>query len=62
MTGASGDRVTRHDSAPVVVQQQAPVVQAQPVNQVPQQQPVTIINNYYNTSTPMSGVNGMFGR
>ena len=26
------------------------------------QQPVTIINNYYNSSTPMSGVNGMFGR
>ena len=57
-----GDYVYR---TPVVVQQpavvqvpvQAPVQQAQPA---PQQ--VTIINNYYNTSTPMSGANGLFGR
>lgn len=55
-------RAVTYDSAPVVVQQQTPTLQAQPVNQAPPQQPVTIINNYYNTSTPMSGVNGMFGR
>lgn len=54
-------RAVVYESAPVVVQQ-APVtqVQAQPAQAQPQ--PVTIINNYYNTSTPMSGVNGMFGR
>jgi hypothetical protein len=28
-----------------------------------QQQPVTIINNYYNApATPMSAANGLFGR
>jgi hypothetical protein len=51
-----------YNSAPVVVQQ-APAmqVQSQPVAQPPPQQ-VTIINNYYNSSTPMSAANGMFGR
>jgi hypothetical protein len=41
--------------------QQAPAMQtyAAPA----QQQPVTIINNYYNTpATPMSAANGLFGR
>lgn len=46
-------------AAPVVLQQsattQAPVSAAQP-------QQVTIINNYYNSSTPMTAANGMFGR
>jgi hypothetical protein len=28
----------------------------------PQPQQVTIINNYYNSSTPMSGANSLFGR
>lgn len=43
--------------APAVVQQ-APAVQAQAP-----QQPVTIINNYYNApATPMSSANGLFGR
>lgn len=51
-----------YSSAPVVMQQ-APAmqVQPQPAAQPPPQQ-VTIINNYYNTSTPMSAANGMFGR
>lgn len=49
-------------STPAVVPQ-APVVQGQ-VQAAPQTQaqPVTIINNYYNTSTPMSGANALFGR
>lgn len=47
-----------YQPAPVVVQQ-APVVQpAAPA----QPQQVTIINNYYNSSTPMGAANGMFGR
>lgn len=53
----------------VVVAQPAYQAQAQPGYQVQAQaaapaqpQQVTIINNYYNSSTPMSGVNGMFGR
>lgn len=36
-------------------------VQAQPVATPPPQQ-VTIINNYYNTATPMSDANRLFGR
>lgn len=49
-----------------VAYQPAPVVTA--VSAAPAQpaaapaQPVTIINNYYNTSTPMSSANSMFGR
>jgi hypothetical protein len=31
-----------------------------PASTSPQQ--VTIINNYYNSSTPMAAANGMFGR
>jgi hypothetical protein len=54
-------RRVSYETAPVVVQQ-APVsqVQAQPPAQA--QQPVTIINNYYNTTTPMTSANGLFGR
>jgi hypothetical protein len=49
-------------SAPVVVQQ-APVAQGQVQATPPAQaQPVTIINNYYNSSTPMSSANSLFGR
>jgi hypothetical protein len=48
--------------APVLVQQAAPVAQvAAPATQTQPQQ-VTIINNYYGGATPMSAVNGMFGR
>jgi hypothetical protein len=57
-------RVVYQNSAPVVVQSAAPApvpMQAQPAAQ-PAQQPVTIINNYYNTSTPMTGANQLFGR
>ena len=39
----------------------APLRMPQPVVQ-PAAQPVTIINNYYNTPSPMSGANGLFGR
>jgi hypothetical protein len=58
----SNRRAAAYRSAPVVAQQPA-VVQApaQPAASAQPQQ-VTIINNYYNSSTPMSGVNGMFGR
>jgi hypothetical protein len=54
--------VVYSNPAPIVVQQPAAVVQApvQPAQAQPQQ--VTIINNYYGGSTPMSAVNGMFGR
>lgn len=46
--------------SPVVLQQ--PVqVQAPPAAAAPTQ-PVTIINNYYNSATPMSGANSLFGR
>jgi uncharacterized protein YcfJ len=51
-----------YGSAPVVVQP-APTVQtqAQPAAQSQPQQ-ITIINNYYNSSTPMTAANGLFGR
>jgi hypothetical protein len=52
-----------------VVYQQASVAQPAAVMQAPSQpvapgqpQQVTIINNYYNSSTPMSGANSLFGR
>ena len=57
----SNRRATAYRSAPVVVQPAAVQVPAQPAAATQPQQ-VTIINNYYNSSTPMSGVNGMFGR
>jgi hypothetical protein len=44
---------------PQVIMQ--PQVQAQPAAAAQPQQ-VTVINNYYNSAAPMSGVNGMFGR
>jgi hypothetical protein len=47
-------------AAPVVVQPAAQLPSQPPATTQPQQ--VTIINNYYHASTPMSGVNGMFGR
>lgn len=53
-------RAVGSDAAPAVVPA-ASVVPAQPAAQAQPQQ-VTIINNYYNTSTPMSAANGMFGR
>lgn len=55
-------RSAEYAPAPVVVQQ-APVVQSQAQPAAPAQpQQVTIINNYYNSSTPMGAANGMFGR
>jgi hypothetical protein len=56
----SNRRAVGYQTAPVVMQP-APYVQAQPAASPPPQQ-VTIINNYYHPSTPMSAVNGMFGR
>jgi len=49
-----------YDQAPAVVYQ-APAATSQPAAQ-PAPQQVTIINNYYNSPTPMSGANGLFGR
>ena len=64
LLGAVADANRRqvvYQTAPAVaqptVQMQAPVPAAAPT-----QAPVTIINNYYNTSTPMSGANSLFGR
>lgn len=58
------DYVYRTPSVPVVVQQpqvvQAASVQQQPAPAAPQQ--VTIINNYYGNTTPMSSANALFGR
>lgn len=60
------DYVYRSASVPMVVQQpppvvvQAPAQTVQPAQAAPQQ--VTIINNYYNSSSPMSAANGLFGR
>jgi len=49
-------------SAPIVVQP-APAVQVSAPSAAPAQpQQVTIINNYYNTPTPMTSANGLFGR
>ncbi len=49
-----------YPSAPAVVQ---PAAAAAPVQvAAPAQQPVTIINNYYGTASPMSGANSLFGR
>lgn len=50
-------------SAPQVVAQPAAVIPQQTQVAAPAQpQQVTIINNYYNSSTPMSGANSLFGR
>lgn len=53
-------RVVAQQPAPIVVQP-APQVQSAPATPTQPQQ-VTIINNYYHSASPMSGVNGMFGR
>lgn len=54
--------VTVYEPAPVVVPQ-SPAVQA-PAASAPAApaQPITIINNYYNSPSPMSAANGLFGR
>ncbi len=55
------NRRPAYESAPVYVQQPAPTVQAAPAAAAPVQS-TTIINNYYNTPSPMSSANGLFGR
>ncbi len=50
---------TNYATAPVTVS--APVQAAPAAAQAAPQQ-VTIINNYYNSATPMSGANSLFGR
>jgi hypothetical protein len=58
-----GDYVYRPSYPVVVAQPQPVVVQQAPVPQpAPAPQQVTIINNYYNNASPMSGANGLFGR
>lgn len=52
-------RTVAYDTAPVVVQPAPAAPTAQPAAPA---QPITIINNYYNTPTPMSGANSLFGR
>ena len=55
-------RVGAYERAPTAVVQQAPAaIVAQPATQAAPQQ-VTIINNYYNNASPMSGANSLFGR
>jgi hypothetical protein len=54
-------RTAVYDSRPVVYQPAA-AVQVQSAAPAQQPQQVTIINNYYNSSTPMSAANGLFGR
>lgn len=56
------DYVYRAPSAPVIVQQPQPVIQAPVQTAQPAPQQVTIINNYYNSATPMSSANALFGR
>ena len=53
-------RAVAYPAATAVTVPTQPVVQTQAQPAQPQQ--VTIINNYYNSSTPMSAANGMFGR
>lgn len=55
-------RVVGYQPAPTVMAQPAAVVPVQQAQPAAQPQPVTIINNYYNSSTPMSSANGLFGR
>jgi len=52
-------RAAGYQQAPVIT---APVATAPSAPAQTQPQQVTIINNYYSSSTPMSSVNGMFGR
>lgn len=53
--------VTVYEPAPVVVPQVQTVPAASPALAAPPQ-PITIINNYYNSPSPMSAANGLFGR
>lgn len=55
-------RADAYSSAPVVVYPAQTVQAAAPPVAPAQPQQVTIINNYYNTPTPMSSANGLFGR
>lgn len=57
-----GDYIYRSAGAPVIVQQPQPVAVQAPAPQQAAPQQVTIINNYYNSPTPMSAANGLFGR
>lgn len=59
---ADSNRRAVVQAQPAVVAPQVAYTQAQPAAPAQSAQPVTIINNYYNTSTPMSGANGLFGR
>jgi hypothetical protein len=54
-------RAAVYQPAPVVYQPATVQAQVQPAAPTQPQQ-VTIINNYYNASTPMTAANGMFGR
>jgi hypothetical protein len=53
-------RPAAYPTAPVVMPQPQVMPAAQPAAPAPQQ--VTIINNYYNSGSPMSAANGLFGR
>jgi hypothetical protein len=57
----SNRRPVVYSSAPVVAQPAAVLQSPAPAPQTQPQQ-VTIINNYYNSATPMSGANSLFGR
>lgn len=58
LLGTVADSNVRARAGTVIRQSAVPVQSAAPASQ-----PVTIINNYYNTpSTPMSSANGLFGR
>jgi hypothetical protein len=67
LLGSVVDANRRYDSYPTApvtvtapVQATAAPAQAAPAAAAPQQ--VTIINNYYNSPSPMSGANSLFGR
>lgn len=60
LIGAIADENARAREERVVVVPEAQPASAQPTQSTPQN--VTIINNYYGGSTPMSSANGMFGR
>jgi hypothetical protein len=63
LLGTMADANRRHVSYAQPIVTQPAVVQSQLATQVQAQpQPVTIINNYYNSATPMSGANNLFGR
>lgn len=51
-----------YSSAPVVTQPAAVMPATTQPTAPAQPQQVTIINNYYNSATPMSGANSLFGR